>query len=124
MNRADGYRINTDPIYQVMPHAMPFRYDASNYMDLEIDAEPVQSYVNKCRKKGIKVSHMAVIIAAYLRTAAKYPRLNRFIMNKNIYARNHFCVSFVTLKEGELEEIADVLECDIRDFFERENDKK
>lgn len=47
---------------------------------------------------------MAVIIAAYIRTAAKYPYLNRFVMNKRIYARNHFCISFVTLKAGETEE--------------------
>lgn len=108
MNRADGYRIKcVDPIYEVMPHAMPLRYDACNYMDLEIDAEVIQSYVNKCRRNGVKMSHMAVILAAYIRTAAKHYKLNRFVMNKKIYARNHFCVSFVTLKEGdEMDETA------------------
>ena len=105
MNRADGYRIeSSDLIYEVIPHVMDRRYDASNYMDLEIDAETVQTYVNKWRRKGVAMSHMAVILAAYIRTAAKYPYLNRFVMNKKIYARNHFCITFVTLKAGEMEE--------------------
>jgi len=43
------------------------------------------------------MNHMSIIIAAYLRTVSQNPYLNRFVMNKRIYARNHFCVSFVTL---------------------------
>ena len=107
MNRADGYRIESnDYIYQAIPHVMDRRYDASNYMDLEIDIDSLQSYINGWRKKGVGLSYMAVIIAAYIRTAAKYPYLNRFIMNKRIYARNHFSITFVTLKAGEMEETA------------------
>ena len=65
MNRADGYRIeSSDLIYESIPHIMDRRYDASNYRDLEIDAETVQSYVNKWRRKGVMMSHMAVILAA------------------------------------------------------------
>lgn len=105
MNRSDGYRIRSnDLIYEVIPHIMDRRYDASNHMDLEVDMEPLQKYINSWRGKGERISYMAVIIAAYIRTAAKYPYLNRFVMNKKIYARNHFCVSFVTLKAGEAEE--------------------
>ncbi len=105
MNRADGYRIESnDLVYEVIPHIMDRRYDASNYMDLEIDIDPIQSFINGWRRKGVGISYMAVIIAAYIRTAAKYPYLNRFVMNKKIYARNHFCISFVTLKAGESEE--------------------
>lgn len=106
MNRADGYRIDSgDLIYEAIPHVMDKRYDASNYMDLEIDMEPLQKYINNQRGEGQRISYMAIMIAAYIRTAAKYPYLNRFVMNKKIYARNHFCVSFVTLKAGdEMEE--------------------
>ena len=28
-----------------------------------------------------------------------YPEMNRFIVNRKLYARNHFCVSFVTLRK-------------------------
>lgn len=101
MYRSDGYRVlSTDSIYQIVPHIMPKRYDASNSIKVDIDLEPIQNYIRECRKKGISVSHMSVIIAGYLRIVSQNPYLNRFVMNKKIYSRNHFCVSFVTLTPG------------------------
>lgn len=99
MNRSDGYRLKgCDPFYEIVPHIMPHRYDATNFIDLDLDLESIQAYVNRCRSKGIKMKHMSVVIAAYLRLVSQNPNLNRFVCNKRIYARNHFCVSFVTLK--------------------------
>jgi len=43
---------------------------------------------------------MSIIIAGALRLVSQNPNLNRFIMNRKIYSRNHFCVSFVTLQPG------------------------
>ena len=43
------------------------------------------------------MSHMAIIIAGYIRVVSQNPYLNRFVVNKRVYARNHFCISFVTL---------------------------
>ena len=42
----------------------------------------------------------AIIIAAYTRMLGEFPMLNRFIVNKNIYARNEFNVAMVVLKSG------------------------
>lgn len=40
MNRSDGYRLRgCDPFYEIIPHIMPHRYDATNYIDLELDLE-------------------------------------------------------------------------------------
>lgn len=101
MYRRDGYRIRTDsPMYELAPYIMDKRYDACNSITQDIELGPIQEYARKCRKEGIPMSTMSIIIAAYLRTAAKYPYLNRFVMNKRIYARNHFCISFVTLTPG------------------------
>ncbi|MBR4862528.1 MAG: 2-oxo acid dehydrogenase subunit E2 [Firmicutes bacterium] len=98
MYRRDGYRVSTDnPMYELVPYIMDKRYDASNSITREIDMELLQSYIVKCRKRGIPMNHMSIIIAAYLRTASQNPYLNRFVMNSKIYARNHFVVSFVTL---------------------------
>ena len=98
MHRTDGYRVFTeDPMYELTAFVMDKRYDASNHFKQDIDLEPLQDYVKECRKKGISMSHMSIIVAAYLRVASQNPYLNRFVMNKRIYARNHFCVSFVTL---------------------------
>ena len=102
MKRADGYKLkDCDPFYDIIPHIMPFRYDAMNYIDLELNMEEIQGYVNRCRSRGLKMSHMSVIAAAYLRLVSQNPYLNRFVCNKKIYGRNHFCISFTTLKTEE-----------------------
>ncbi len=99
MSRSDGYKLRgCDPFYEIIPHIMSHRYDATNYIDLELDLEAMQSYIRRCRQKGIKMDHMSVMISAYLRLVSQNPNLNRFICNKKIYARNHFCVCFTTLK--------------------------
>ena len=102
--RADGKRLrNTDPMYTVATHIMNKRVDSMNMVTLDIPYDPIQNYLNEKRKEGINVSHMAVIIAAYLRTAAEFPLLNRFIVNCKPYARNEFSVAMVVLKSGELD---------------------
>lgn len=101
MYRTDGYRVKTnDAMYELVPYIMPLRYDASNSVTCELDLDKIQDYIANCRKRGIKMSHMSVIIAGYLRVVSQNPLLNRFCMNRKIYARNHFCVSFVTLVPG------------------------
>ncbi len=102
MRRADGKRLrDTDPMYTVAPFIMDKRYDAMNMITIDIPLEPMQKYINAKRKEGHNFSHMALILAAYLRTAAEYPQLNRFIMNKRIYARTEFPVGMVVLKSGQ-----------------------
>lgn len=102
MYRSDGYRVHTDdPMYEIAAYVMDKRYDASNCIKQEIDLEEIQKYIRQCRKNGIHMSHMSIIIAGYIRLVSQNPYLNRFVMNKRIYARNHFCVSFVTLLHGE-----------------------
>lgn len=100
--RADGKRLrNTDPMYRVAAHIMDKRVDSMNMITIDIPYAPMQEYVNKKRKEGISVSHMAIILAAYLRTMAKYPELNRFIVNKKAYARNEIAVGMVVLQSLE-----------------------
>lgn len=101
MYRTDGYRVRgNDAMYELIPYIMPYRYDASNCVKVDIDLSLMQDYVKECRKKGISMSHMSIIIAGALRLVSQNPFLNRFCMNRKIYARNHFCVSFVTLQPG------------------------
>ncbi len=99
MFRTDGYRVKTnDPMYELVPYIMPLRYDACNSVTEEIDLDLMQDYIKKCRAKGISMNHMSIIIAGALRLYSQNPYLNRFVMNRKIYARNHFCVSFVSLR--------------------------
>lgn len=102
--RADGKKIkNIPPMYAVAAHIMAKRSDACNSIELNIPLEPMQNYLRDVRSRGHNVSHLALIIAAFLRVTAEYPFLNRFVVNKTIYARNEFAVGMVVLKPGQLD---------------------
>jgi hypothetical protein len=103
--RADGKRVkDIEPMYALISYIMDKRYDAMNFITLDIPLDPIKKYMNECRKVGKEVSHMAIIIAAYLRAAAEFPWLNRFIMNKKVYARNEFTVGMVVLRGGRIDQ--------------------
>ena len=102
--RKDGRRIKTySPMYQVAAHVMKDRNDATNIIRVDIPAEPIQKFLNQKRKEGKHYSHLALYIAAYVRTVSQYPFLNRFVVNKKIYARNEIAVGMVVLKPGKAE---------------------
>jgi hypothetical protein len=92
------------------------RTDATNYISIDFPYDKVNSYINKRKRQGdTGVTMMACVIAAFIRTIAKYPETNRFIVAKKIFARKGIWVSFVTLKddwsgEGEPEETVVKLE--------------
>ena len=100
--RADGKRVrNADPMYTVAAHIMDKRVDSMNMTTIDIPHEPLQTYINQKRKEGINISHMALVIAAYIRTMSEFPELNRFVVNKKIYDRNEIAVGMVVLKSLE-----------------------
>ncbi len=104
MKRADGTRLrHVDPMYTVAAYVMNKRTDAMNMITLDIPYDPVQHYLNDKRKQGENLSHLSVILAAYLRTVCEFPELNRFIVNSKVYARNDITVAMVVLKAGETE---------------------
>lgn len=88
-------------MYTVVPHIMPERNDACNSVEYFIPVVPMNEYIKAKHKEGIDISHLAIIIAAYIRTVAQYPDLNRFIVNKKIYARKGIQICMVVLKAGE-----------------------
>ena len=100
--RKDGRRVkDADPMYTIMPYVLDKRYDAMNMINIDIPIAPMQSYLNAKRKEGRSMSHLGVVLAAYVRAAAEFPSVNRFIVNKRIYQRNEFPVAMVVLKPGE-----------------------
>ncbi len=101
--RADGRKTrNVFPMYRVAAHLMSRRYDAMNMITLDIPLDPIRAYLNQKKKEGIHLSHMGLFIAAYLRTLAEFPHLNRFVVNKKIYSRNEISVGMVVLKSGDI----------------------
>ncbi len=102
--RADGKRIkNADPMYTVAAYIMNKRVDSMNMITIDIPVDPVKEYINEKRKEGINISHMAVVLAAYVRTLSEFPELNRFVVNKKIYQRNEIAVGMVVLKSGQVD---------------------
>lgn len=102
MGRKDGIRVkDADPMYTIVPYIMNKRYDAMNMITLDIPVHPLKAYIKQKRQDGVFMSHLGLVICAYLRTAAKYPLLNRFIVNKKIYDRKDFDVAMVVLKDGD-----------------------
>lgn len=97
--RPDGTRVkNASAIVSALPYIMPRRYDAHDYITEYAEMEPMRRYIQSKRREGVRISYMALILAAYFKSYQQNPKINRFIMNSKIYQRNHFCVSFVILK--------------------------
>lgn len=98
--RSDGTRIKgIDPIVALTPYIMPQRSDSQVFTRQELDFDEMTRYIREQKKQGHDITYMGLFIAAYVRTLCEYPEMNRFIVNKRLYARNHVCVSFVTLRK-------------------------
>ena len=101
MARKDGTRVKNEvPMYYIMPHILKERHDSMNMTTVDIPVEPLRKYMNAKRKEGIHISHMALILTAYVHLIGAYPSLNRFVVNRNIYQHNDIAVSLVVLRPG------------------------
>lgn len=97
--RGDGWLVKkNDPIIGLIPYLMPMRCDAQVMMKYHADYEKLARYIVKKSGEGYKISFMDIVIAAYVRTVAAMPEINRFVANKRIYARKEIAVSFAVLK--------------------------
>jgi len=103
MGRSDGKLVKDLPaLDRIVPHLMDRRYDATNFAKFEFEMTNLTAFLKKLRTEGHKVGLMDVVIMAYARMAQNTPELNRFVVNKKIYQRNHLCVSFSMLRrEGD-----------------------
>ena len=98
--RPDGTRVkNLPPLVAAIPYIMPKQYDAWNTITENIDEEVIKEFIRDQRRQGVRLNHMSVIISAYYKASLENPKLNYFVMNRKIYKRNHFCVSFVIMKK-------------------------
>ena len=97
--RPDGTLVkHEDPMYYLIPHFLTKRYDAMNMITLDIPEMPMRAYMNEQRKEGKQISHLALVLTAYLHTMEKFPALNRFIKGRKIYQHKDIKVSMVVLK--------------------------
>ncbi len=98
--RPDGKRLkNVDPIVRITPYLMPMRCDAQVFLQHDLDYEKMSRYIVKKSREGEKITFMQILVAAYVRAVAHHPEINRFIFNKQYYARNNCSVSYAVLKD-------------------------
>jgi hypothetical protein len=99
--RSDGRRIkNADPIVGFTPYLMPQRVDSQVNTSIQLDCDALTNYIRSQREKGHVLSYMDIIIAGSVRALSQYPQLNRFVMNKQLFARSTICISLAILKTG------------------------
>ena len=98
--RADGRVLrNIDPIIALTPYLMPMRCDAQVMSNYKLDYEKMARYIVEQGNKGHKLTFMELIFAAYVRTISQLPEINRFVVNKRLYARTQLTISFALLKD-------------------------
>ncbi len=98
--RPDGRRLkNVDPIVRITPYLMPMRCDAQVFLEHRLDYEKLARYIAEKNREGQKITFMQIIVASYVRGVSQHPEINRFIFNKQYYARNNCSASYTVLKD-------------------------
>jgi hypothetical protein len=101
-DRRDGRLLRTlAPFYKMQPFIMKSRGDASNFFTEKLEITEIDRYLRKKRiagYPGLGVLHL--FIAAYVRTVARLPALNRFCVGQRVYQRG--CIEFVMTVKKEM----------------------
>lgn len=78
MGRKDGKRLkNVDLMYTVVPYIMDKRYDSMNAITVRVPYQPMQDYIRRKHSEGVEISHLSLIVAAFVRTVSQHKSLNR-----------------------------------------------
>jgi hypothetical protein len=100
-DRNDGRRLRTlSPIFAVSPYLMKTRNTSQNFIADSIEITEMERYIVEKRKAGMKnFGILHVLLAAYVRTCARYPGLNRFISGQRIFCRDREIEVNMTIKK-------------------------
>ena len=124
MGRRDGKRCkNIDNMYTLISYIMVKRSDACNSVTVRIPFKPMHEYILKARKEGRNISHMAMVIAAWVRVVAEFPSMNRFVVNKKVYSHNDFTVGMVVQRPDGAEGTMSKMKFELTDTIDQVNDK-
>jgi len=98
-DRKDGRLIRTYPAYNKLePYVMKSRNDASNYFSDAIEVTEIDRWLREKRAEGYKgMGMLHLFLAAYVRTVAYRPALNRFVSGQRVYSR-HEIEAVMTIK--------------------------
>ena len=101
-DRRDGRRLRTlTPLFQLTPFIMRTPADAVNSFTDSADLSAIEHWLLALRDEGnMDISVMHVFIAAYVRTLALYPALNRFVAGRFLYARDRIDIVLSSGRNG------------------------
>lgn len=98
--RSDGKELkNVSPFFRIMPCIMKQRDDSQVYFDQDLVIKRMEEYINNKAEQNIKISIMDIVFAGIVRILAERPKLNRFVINGRIYARNKITLA-ITIKKS------------------------
>lgn len=101
-DRRDGRRLRTvSPVFLLTPFVMRYPSDAVHTFTDHADTAAMEAWLREKRAEGrddITLTH--VFIAAYVRTLAHRPALNRFVAGRFIYARDRIDVVLSSGRSG------------------------
>ena len=100
-DRCDGYRVrNLDPMTMIEPYFMRTNSDSWVLFEDDVEISAAQEFIQRMRKSEVPgLTLYQLVFAAIVRTMAELPELNRFVVNRRIYARNEIKASMVVMKE-------------------------
>lgn len=100
-DRIDGRLVRTAQVMeQVTAYFMPDRTGANNLFSESAEITELERYIRQKRREGLtgfSITH--AVLAAYVRTVAQYPALNRFIAGQRIYSRGEDIAVCMTVKK-------------------------
>ena len=104
-DRWDGRLIRSlSPMTRVMSYIMPDRRGSTNYIHDSVEVSAVERYIRKKRMQGMKgFGIMHFFTATYVRVVSQKPGLNRYITNRELYARDNITVAITIKKELKLD---------------------
>ena len=93
----------------VSPYIMKSRTSSQNNVHYTLDIENIENYIRDKRQQGLKsFGVLHVLVAAYIRTVAVRPAINRFVSGQKIYAR-HNIETVMAIKEAMTLEAPDTM---------------
>ncbi|MGM9636442.1 MAG: hypothetical protein ACI3YK_00485 [Eubacteriales bacterium] len=97
----EGRRLRSlPPMTVIIPFVMKKRNDALNYFEDTLVIDRAEEYIAKKRAEGYTgFGLMHLFLAAYVRTLAEKPGVNRFIRGQRIYSRNNIEICLTIKKE-------------------------
>ena len=100
-DRIDGRQVRTAQVMEkITAYFMPNRTGANNLFSESVEITELERYIRRKRKEGLAGFSMThAVIAAYVRTVAKYPAVNRFIAGQRIYSRGEDVAVCMTVKK-------------------------